>query len=68
MTYNYICVSCNNLFEQEHRMVEEPTISCPECGGQARKAIVNSVAVIFNGTGFYSTAIPRRSGLEDVKE
>lgn len=52
-TYEYRCPQCGD-FEMFQHMSEERLTECPECG-QAVKKLISKPAVIFNGSGFYST-------------
>ena len=52
--YEYECSQCHHQFERKQRFDEEPIAVCPKCQGEARR-IINSVPVIFKGSGFYVT-------------
>ena len=62
-TYEYECGLCHFHFERKQRFDEEPVAICPQCQGKARR-VINSVPVIFRGSGFYTT--DNRKG--EVKE
>jgi len=73
MKYLYKCDKYNHITEHEFPMGENPEIVLcglePEeggkpCGYTARRYIGEMAPVRFNGTGFASTDIPRKSGLE----
>ncbi|UCD54177.1 MAG: FmdB family transcriptional regulator [Dehalococcoidia bacterium] len=53
-TYEYECSQCGLRFERKQRFDEEPVAMCPKCQGKARR-VINSVPIIFKGSGFYST-------------
>lgn len=59
-TYDYECGLCDHAFERKQRFDEEPIAECPECGGKSRR-VINSVPIIFKGSGFYITD-NRKSG------
>ncbi len=61
--YEYECSLCCSRFERRQRFDEEPVAICPTCQGKARR-IINSVPIIFKGSGFYTT--DNRKG--EVKE
>lgn len=64
MKYQFNCPACRTIIEMDFRMKDKPqSIVCPNCGGKA-KTEISSVTVIYNGSGFASTDIPRKSGLE----
>jgi putative FmdB family regulatory protein len=50
--YQYRCNECEHEFEQRQRMSDEPLTVCPVCNGRIRR-VVNSVGVVFKGSGFY---------------
>ena len=52
--YEYECGLCHFDFERRQRFDEEPVALCPKCQGKARR-VINSVPVIFKGSGFYIT-------------
>ena len=52
--YNYKCLKCNNIIEQNHGMNDKPQIDkCVECKTYLIR-LFNFGGVSFNGTGFYS--------------
>lgn len=52
--YAYKCVNCEHEFEQRQRMSDRPLEECPVCQGPVRR-VVNSVGIVFKGSGFYVT-------------
>ncbi len=52
--YEYECSDCCHQFERKQRFDEEPIAICPLCQGKCRR-VINSVPVIFKGSGFYVT-------------
>lgn len=52
--YTYRCKKCGHQFDQRQRMSDDPLTICPVCEGDLRR-IVNSVGVVFKGSGFYVT-------------
>ena len=61
-TYAYRCNECGYEFEVRQRMMDDPLTECPECEGEIRR-VVNSVGVVFKGSGFYIT--DNRNGRKD---
>lgn len=53
-TYTYRCNDCSTEFEKRQRFSDAPLAQCPVCGGVPRR-VVNSVGVVFKGSGFYVT-------------
>ena len=52
--YEYECSLCGFHFERKQRFDEEPVAMCPQCQGKAQR-VINSVPIIFKGSGFYIT-------------
>lgn len=52
--YTYQCNECGFKFEQNQRMSDDPLTQCPQCEGVIRR-VINSVGVVFKGSGFYVT-------------
>lgn len=63
--YEYECSDCNYQFERKQRFDEEPVAICPECRGKCRR-VINSVPIIFKGSGFYITDNRKGSSSEKV--
>lgn len=52
--YTYKCKSCAYTYEKRKRFDEENDTVCPECGQEVRR-VVNSIGIVFKGSGFYVT-------------
>lgn len=52
--YDYECDECGHRFELKQSFNAEPECVCPHCEGKARRKF-HSVAVIYKGSGFYTT-------------
>ena len=61
--YEYECSVCHFHFDRKQSFDEEPVAIFSKCQGKARR-IINSVPIIFKGSGFYTT--DNRKG--EVKE
>lgn len=59
--YQYRCNNCGHEFEQRQRMSDEPLTVCPVCNGRIRR-VVNSVGVVFKGSGFYVNDVRGSNG------
>ena len=59
--YEYECSGCGAHFERRQRFDEEPVGVCPTCQGKVRR-IIQSVPVVFKGSGFYVTDYPKSGG------
>ncbi len=53
--YMYRCSNCDYEFEQRQRMVDEPLTACPTCENGRVRRVLNSIGVVFKGSGFYVT-------------
>ncbi|NLV17564.1 MAG: transcriptional regulator [Syntrophomonadaceae bacterium] len=53
-TYDYECKNCGR-FDKFQKISDPPLEACPECGGPVNRLISKNVAIIFKGSGFYST-------------
>lgn len=52
-TYVYQCKQCEQTFEVEQRITEDPLKDC-RCGKKGSlKRLIQPVAVMFNGSGFH---------------
>ena len=55
-TYDYVCDSCKHEFELFQSIKEDPQKQCPECGRKKlRRLIGPGAAIVFKGSGFYTT-------------
>jgi putative FmdB family regulatory protein len=52
--YEYECGVCHFRFDRRQGFDDEPVSICPRCQGKARR-VINSVPILFKGSGFYST-------------
>ena len=53
-TYDYECEKCGR-FEMMQKITAPPLETCPTCGSPVERLISKNVAIIFKGSGFYST-------------
>ena len=56
--YEYECNSCHTSFELRQGFDADPVGTCPTCQGAAQRRF-HSVAVIYKGSGFYTTDYKR---------
>ena len=52
--YEYRCDDCQHLFEEWQKDFTERELTCPVCGGKAKRMISNT-AFILKGSGWYVT-------------
>jgi putative FmdB family regulatory protein len=43
------------MFEARQRMSDDPLTECPSCDEEALRRVINSVGIVFKGSGFYVT-------------
>ncbi len=55
--YEYHCDACDNDFEANQRMSDDPLSTCTQCGkeGQVKRLLSSGNGLIFKGSGFYIT-------------
>jgi putative FmdB family regulatory protein len=58
--YEYSCEDCRHLFEEWQKDFTEKEMTCPVCGGRAKRMISNT-AFILKGSGWYATDYARGS-------
>ena len=55
-TYDYRCRNCDHEFEVFQSMTAGVLKKCPQCGKLSLKRLIGSgAAVLFKGSGFYTT-------------
>lgn len=55
-TYTYRCKECDHQFDQRQSFSDDPLTVCPNCGAEnGLRKVVNSVGIVFKGSGFYVT-------------
>lgn len=72
-TYVYKCLPNEHVFEKKQKFTDEPLTECIYCGEPVRK-VVNSVGIVFKGSGFYindskkksSTTTPASNGKSET--
>ena len=51
--YEYECKACDNVFEVQQRMADDPLKACPDCKGEVKK-LVSVSSFQLKGGGWYS--------------
>ena len=64
--YDYECATCGNRFELRQGFNADPVEPCPRCEGLAKRRF-HSPAVIYKGSGFYTTDYARKTVSEPAK-
>ncbi len=65
-TYVYRCRDCQKSVEIIQRFTDDPLTICPHCGG-ALQRVLFAPAIIFKGSGWYSTDHKSPSGVSFAK-
>lgn len=62
-TYTYRCNICEYQFDIKQRMADDPLTDCPECETEkSLRKVLNSVGIVFKGSGFYVTDSRGKNG------
>jgi len=65
-TYEYVCTSCGNAWEDFQKISEDPTKVCPKCNEETAKRQISGGNFILKGGGWYadlySSAKPKSGG------
>ena len=51
--YEYECKACENVFEVQQRMTDDPLKFCPDCKGEVKK-LISASSFQLKGGGWYS--------------
>lgn len=62
--YEYECKACENVFEVQQRMTDEPLKICPDCQGEVKK-LVSVSSFQLKGGGWYSDGYSGSSNGKD---
>lgn len=53
-TYEYVCSSCSNAWEEIQKISEDPIQVCPKCGESTAKRQISGGNFILKGGGWYA--------------
>ena len=53
-TYEYVCSSCGNAWEEMQKITESPLEVCPKCGQSTAKRQISGGNFILKGGGWYA--------------
>jgi len=53
-TYEYLCTTCQNLWEEVQKISEPPIEVCPKCGASTAKRQISGGSFILKGGGWYA--------------
>jgi putative FmdB family regulatory protein len=54
-TYVYACRNCEEQLEVVQKMSDAPLKDCPKCEGGTLRRVLFPPAVVYKGSGFYTT-------------
>jgi putative FmdB family regulatory protein len=65
-TYDYVCTSCQNTWEEVQKISEPPVETCPKCASKTAKRQISGGNFILKGGGWYadlySSSAPKKDG------
>src|SRR5271163_3002873 len=67
-TYEYVCSSCGNAWEELQKITEPPVEVCPACKKATAKRQISGGSFILKGGGWYSdlySSSPKASAKDD---
>lgn len=53
MTYEYECICCNNHWEVEQSIKDEPVKTCPRCKVACARRLISQGAFVLKGSGWF---------------
>jgi putative FmdB family regulatory protein len=53
--YTYECENCGERFEAKQSFNDAPLTVCPTCSEEKLYRVIQSVGIVFKGSGFYVT-------------
>lgn len=53
-TYEYACEACENTWEAEQRITEDPLKDCPKCGAEKARRLISGSRFVLKGGGWYA--------------
>jgi putative FmdB family regulatory protein len=67
--YEYACERCDEEFEVEQRITEDPIKRCPSCRSPKVKRLISQTSFVLKGSGWYSDLYSsRKDGKPSAKD
>jgi putative FmdB family regulatory protein len=67
--YEYACARCDEEFEVEQRITEDPLKRCPSCRSPKVKRLISQTSFVLKGSGWYSDLYSsRKDGKSSAKD
>ncbi len=63
--YEYRCDACEQEFEREQRISDDPLKTCPLCKSRRVKRLISRTSFVLKGGGWYSDLYSSQSGSKD---
>ena len=65
--YEYACEKCQQDFEAEQRITDDPLKTCPNCKSRKIKRLISQTSFVLKGSGWYSDLYSSSKGKPDAK-
>jgi len=66
--YEYACERCQQEFEVEQRITDDPLKRCPKCRSPKIKRLISQTSFVLKGGGWYSDLYSSRKDGKDGKD
>lgn len=66
--YEYHCGKCDQEFEVEQRITDDPIKTCPKCRSRKVKRLISQTSFVLKGGGWYSDLYSSRKAKPDAGE
>jgi putative FmdB family regulatory protein len=66
--YEYTCAKCDNEFEVEQRITDEPVKTCPACRSRKVKRLISQTSFVLKGGGWYADLYSSKRGKDGAAE
>ena len=54
MKYDYQCMDCGAERVEDHKITEDPTVFCDECGSECKRLISGGTGFVLKGKGWFN--------------
>lgn len=68
MLYDYKCKNCEEEFEIEHSIKDDPKTVCPSCGEETLVRLISASNFILKGNGWYRDGYSSKPKVEKIKD
>ena len=60
-TYDYACLVCNNEFELDQSINDDPIATCPKCLVSTQKRLISKTNFVLKGSGWAADNYAKKS-------